>query len=176
MKKILLLLLMAVPSAAFAVDSISVEDGNGNATDMVRAGVQWDWQKRWFDNGDWHLGGFWDASIGEWRGHAAIGGNQKVTDFGLTPVFRYQRNSSVFGILPYVEGAIGFHLISPTYINSDRKFGSAFEFGDHVGAGFRFGSREQYDLTYRFQHLSNGGIKKPNQGINFNQIRFAYHF
>jgi len=167
---------MAVPGAAFAVDSVSVEDGNGNATDMMRAGVQWDWQKKWLDNGDWHLGGFWDASIGEWRGHAAIGGNQKVTDFGLTPVFRYQRNSRVFGILPYVEGAIGFHLISPTFINSDRKFGSAFEFGDHVGAGFRFGSREQYDLTYRFQHLSNGGIKKPNQGINFNQIRLAYHF
>ncbi|MDP1996021.1 MAG: acyloxyacyl hydrolase, partial [Gallionella sp.] len=46
----------------------------------------------------------------------------------------------------------------------------------HVGVGARFGDRRQFDLGYRFQHLSNGGIKKPNQGINFNQIRFAYHF
>ncbi|TAN71966.1 MAG: acyloxyacyl hydrolase, partial [Gallionella sp.] len=29
---------------------------------------------------------------------------------------------------------------------------------------------------YRFQHLSNGSIKQPNQGINFNQIRFTCHF
>ena len=34
----------------------------------------------------------------------------------------------------------------------------------------------KYDLGYRFQHLSNADIKKPNDGINFNQIRFSYHF
>jgi hypothetical protein len=175
MKKILVLILLVFPSAAFAVDGVSIEAGNGNATDMMRVGAQWDWHKKWFDNGSWHLGGYWDASIGRWRGYAAIGNNQKITDFGITPVFRYERDS-IFGISPYVEGAVGFHLITTTFINADRKFGSSFEFGDHVGAGIRFGSTRQFDLGYRFQHLSNGGIKKPNQGINFNQIRFEYHF
>ena len=176
MKKIVLMLALALPAQAYAVDGFSIEAGNGMGTDMMRAGIQWDWHKQWFDHGGWHLGGFWDASVGQWRGHAQIGGNQNITDFGLTPVFRYQRNSSLFGIVPYVEGAVGFHLISPTYINADRKFSTSYQFGDHVGAGFRFGDKAQYDLTYRFQHLSNGSIKEPNQGINFNQIRFAYHF
>ena len=175
MKKRFLLLALLCPAPSFAVDSVSVEAGNGMGTDMMRAGVQWDWKKRWFDSGGWHLGGYWDASIGEWRGHAQIGDNQKITDLGLTPVFRYER-SRIWGISPYVEGAVGFHLISRTYINADRKFSTAYQFGDHVGAGFRFGQRLQYDLTYRYQHLSNGSIKEPNQGINFNQIRFAYHF
>ena len=175
MKKNLLVLLFLFPGMAFAVDGVSIEAGNGNATDMMRAGLQWDWQARWFDTGYWHLGGYWDASVGSWHGKAAIGGNQNIIDFGITPVFRYQRDS-IAGITPYVEAAVGIHLISRTYINADRKFGSSFQFGDHVGAGFLFGGKGEYDLEYRFQHLSNAGIKKPNQGINFNQVRFAYHF
>ncbi|HQT27237.1 MAG TPA: acyloxyacyl hydrolase [Burkholderiales bacterium] len=174
MKKIVLLSLL-FPTAAFAIDGVSVEAGNGMGTDMMRVGAQWDWHKKWFDNGTWHLGGYWDASVGEWRGHAQIGGNQKITDFGLTPVFRYERDR-IGGFAPYVEAAVGFHLISRTYINADRKFSTAYQFGDHVGAGVRFGKNGRYDLEYRFQHLSNGGIKEPNQGINFNQIRFEYHF
>jgi hypothetical protein len=31
-------------------------------------------------------------------------------------------------------------------------------------------------LSYRYQHLSNAGIKQPNQGINFHLLRFQYHF
>jgi hypothetical protein len=28
----------------------------------------------------------------------------------------------------------------------------------------------------RLQHLSNGGIERPNPGINFVQLRLAYRF
>jgi len=41
---------------------------------------------------------------------------------------------------------------------------------------WRLGEHQQFDLGYRFQHLSNGGIKKPNQGINLNEVHFIYHF
>ncbi len=175
MKKLLTLFSLLFPMSAFAVDGISVEAGNGNSADMMLAALQWDWQSRWFEAGAWHLGGYWEASVGSWRGKSAIGDNQRITDFGITPVFRYERDSAS-GISPYVEAAVGFYLISPTHIYANRKFGSSFQFGDHVGAGVRFGDKGEYDLGYRFQHLSNGGIRKPNQGINFNEIRFEYHF
>ena len=42
--------------------------------------------------------------------------------------------------------------------------------------GYRFGAKGAFDLSYRYQHLSNGGIKHPNNGVNFNQIRLQYHF
>jgi len=52
--------------------------------------------------------------------------------------------------------------------------GSAFQFGEHLGFGYRFGVTGAYDLGYRFQHISNGNIKDPNDGINFHQIRLQY--
>ena len=160
---------------ALAVDGVSVEYGNGDAANMARAGMSWNWDKQWFAEGDWLVTGFWEVSLASWRGHSAAGNNQTVTDVGITPVFRLQQKNPG-GFAPYAEAAIGFHLITPTFIYATRVFGSAFQFGDHIGVGARFGDRRQFDLGYRFQHLSNGGIKKPNQGISFNQIRFAYHF
>ena len=159
----------------FAVDGISFEAGNGNATDTARVGAIFNFDRKWFTEGDWQVSGFWEAMAGRWHGHSSYGTNQTVTDLGLTPVFRFQqKNPGAFA--PYLEGAIGFHLISPDFINAQRRFGSSFQFGDHVGAGVTLGEYHQFDLGYRFQHLSNGSIKKPNQGINLNEIHFIYHF
>jgi lipid A 3-O-deacylase len=154
----LALLLFANPSKA--VDSASAEYGTGNGAQMWRAGAQWNWQSRWLQSGNWHMGGYWDAQLGRWGGS----GKNTITDIGLTPVFRYQETNPS-SISPYVEGAIGFHLISPVRLEPARGFSTAFQFGE----------RGRYDLSLRFQHLSNAGIKKPNNGINFTQLRFQYH-
>jgi hypothetical protein len=53
---------------------------------------------------------------------------------------------------------------------------TAFQFGNHVGLGYRFGATNAFDLSYRFQHLSNASIKSPNAGINFHQVRAQYNF
>ncbi len=175
MKKIgLLISTLLFSGGVSAMDVVSVEYGNGDATDMARVGAAWNWDKQWFTGGDWLVAGFWEASLGRWRGHSAVGNNQTVADVGITPVFRFQQKNPS-GFAPYVEGAIGYHMISPAFVYANRKFGSAFQFGDHVGFGVRFGAHQKFDLGYRFQHLSNCGIKKPNQGINFNQVRFSYY-
>jgi hypothetical protein len=175
MKKLFFWFFVLFSGSALAVDGISVEAGNGDHTDTARVGAIFNFERQWFTDGDWQVGGFWEATAGIWQGRSGAGNNQKITDIGITPVFRLQQKNPS-GISPYLEGAIGFHLISPTYIYANRQFGSAFQFGDHLGAGVRFGDHQQYDLSYRYQHLSNGGIKKPNQGINLNQIHFVYHF
>ncbi len=169
------LILCLCASSAQAVDGVMVQLGNGDYTDTARIGAVWDWQQSWFNEGDWHVTGFWEAAVGRWSGKSSIGGNQNITDIGITPVFRFQQKNPS-GFAPYLEGAIGFHLISPTAIYANRQFGSAFQFGDHIGFGMRFGERQQFDLGYRYQHLSNGGIKKPNQGINLNEVNFIYRF
>jgi hypothetical protein len=76
---------------------------------------------------------------------------------------------------PFIEAAVGFHLLSHTSIG-DRRMSTAFQFGNHIGVGYRFGAKAHYELGYRFQHLSNASIKRPNPGINFHQIRLQYHF
>ena len=170
-----LLCALCLSGNVWAVDGVSIELGNGDQTDTGRVGIIWDWDEQWFTDGDWLVTGFWEASVGTWRGKSPVGNNQTITDFGITPVFRFQQKNPS-GFSPYAEAAIGFHLISPDFIYANRKFGSAFQFGDHVGFGVRMGEHRQFDLGYRFQHLSNGSIKKPNQGINLNQVHFAYHF
>jgi len=175
MRKIALLVSLLLSANVFAVDGVSIEYGNGDATDMARVGAIWNWDKQWLTDGNWLVTGFWNASLGSWSGHSIQGDNQTITDIGITPVFRLQQKNPV-GFAPYAEAAIGFHLITPTHINADRKFGSTFQFGDHIGFGVRFGDHQQFDFGYRFQHISNGGIKKPNQGINFNQVHFDYRF
>jgi len=167
------LLLAGLAGPLHAVDGMSFELGSGDGTDMGRVGLQWDWGKRWFQGKQWHLGGYWDLSLGHWRRqNVAAGQNQEITEIGLTPVFRLQQND-LRGV--YAEAGIGFHLMSNSSIG-DRRMSTLFQFGDHLGLGIRFGGKGEYDLSYRFQHLSNGSIKRPNPGINFNQIRFQYHF
>jgi lipid A 3-O-deacylase len=158
---------------AHAIDGFGVEIGNGDSVDMARVSVQWDWKRRLLQFSDWHLGGYWDLAVGYWhRGSVGPGQHSDLFDLGFTPVFRVQPNGLVG---PYVEAAIGFHLLSHTSIG-DKRMSTAFQFGDHIGVGYRFGAKSHYDLSYRFQHLSNGGIKHPNPGINFHQIRLQYHF
>lgn len=158
----------AFPSLeANAVDGVSVEAGNGSGVDMARVGAQWKWQKRWLEGAEYHVGGYWDAQVGYWNGASDI------ADISLTPTFRLQRNQ---GYGAYLEGAIGFHYISSKNVTSTKQPGSNFEFGDHVGVGYRFGDKGRYDMQLRFQHLSNAGIKHPNPAINFTQVRFQYWF
>lgn len=160
-----ILFLLAGPAAA--VDSMSGELGYHDDVRMWRAGLQWKWGRRWFRGAGWELGGYWDLSAGGWRN-----GEETIYDVGLTPVFRLEGTAP--GSL-YLEAAIGFHLISDLQIDSERSFSTRFQFGDHVGIGRRFGPRERYDVSLRLQHLSNGGIRKPNPGIDFLQLRLQYH-
>lgn len=172
------LLLALATTSANAVDSISIEGGyspndNGDVG-MGRIGVQWDWGVRWLETGSWFLGGYWDLSAGYWHSNDA-GGDHDIGDLGITPVFRFQ-SAAASGFSPYVEAAVGAHYLTDKTITQRRLFSTNFQFGDHVGAGFRFGDKAQYDLGYRLQHLSNASIDTPNPGINFHQIRFSYHF
>ena len=171
-------LLLLIP-AARAVDSMSIELGTSNSSntsvDMTRIGVQWNWSKRWAITQNWHIGGYWDLGFGYWANDSARKTNNGLTDLSFTPVFRLQQ-TSMSAISPYLEAAIGFHLLSDSSVTEQRRFSTTFQFGDHLGLGFRFGHRHAMDLGYRYQHLSNAGIKHPNHGINFHQVRFQYHF
>jgi len=170
---------LACSPAAFAVDGMSFEYGKSNSSNsdvkLYRAGVQWDWKKKWLDTGNWHVGGYWDLSLGYWDNNSAAKTNSSIADIGLTPVFRFQQ-SKYAGFSPYVEAGIGLHLLSATSVSPERRFGSSFQFGEHLGFGMRFGDKGRYDIGYRYQHLSNAGIKDPNQGINFHQLRLQYLF
>ena len=137
---------------AFALEGVSLEAGGGtDGAKLLRIGAEWNSHYRW-------LG--WEASLGGWTG-----GHGHVYDLGFTPVARWGRS-------PYLEAGIGGHILSDLDVGTGSEFSTRFQFGDHIGAGLRFG---RYDLGLRFQHLSNGGLRNPNPGINFVMVRLLYH-
>ena len=174
------LILACWASSAAAVDGVSIEVGNsfssGSAeTDMARIGVQWKWDKQWEISEHWFIGGYWDLALGYWHTSDRLD-DHEVIDLGITPVFRLQRATSVSGVIPYAEFAIGAHLLSDKDITDSDRFSTNFQFGDHIGLGLLFGENGRYDLSYRIQHLSNAGIDHPNPGINFHQVRAQFNF
>lgn len=173
------LVLSMVLAAAWAQDAgagegISLEAGNGSfvASRMYRVAWITSWPWKW--GKDVILTGYWDASIGWWeRRDSLIGPPKGTADVGLTPVFRLQSAYSLSGVLPFLEGAVGLHLLSrPSAFG--RRISTAFEFGDHVGIGLRV--QERFEFSYRLQHYSNAGIARPNGGMNFHILRAVYLF
>jgi hypothetical protein len=161
---------LAAPAAA--LDGVSVEAGRDGSYEMARFGVQWQWKQRWLATGGRHFGGYWDLSAGSWRADALAGQNDSLDDIGLTPTLRWQADD-LQGL--YLEAGIGAHYLSRTSLGG-RRFSTRFQFGDHIGMGYRFGPQGAWDLSYRFQHLSNADIKRPNDGMNSNQLRLQYWF
>ena len=169
--------LLASSPAAPWIDSVSFslgKDNDSNDTDVYYVGFQNKWERSWFEGGAWYLSGYWDAEIGYME--TDIGFDNELVDFSLTPVLRFQRDASLSsGVTPYAEAGFGPHLVSDTRLGK-RDLTTAFQVGSILGFGVGFGERGQYELSYRFQHISNLNIKKPNDGIDMHLLRLGYNF
>lgn len=155
-------------------DSMSVEAGGGEHVQVLRLAAQKDWNKEWLATSSYHLSGYWDANIAYWRGNRwdNIPDNRKnLAVIGITPVFRWEADDKL-GF--YADAGIGASLFSSVYRNTHRQLSTAYEFADHVGAGYVFD--KNWEIGARLQHYSNGGIKHPNGGVNLFVVKAAYHF
>jgi hypothetical protein len=165
---------LGLQANSHAADSASVEFASGNKTQMLRIGTQWMWNQQWWQSNDTHIGGYWDLNLAQWRGQNYKGSadaHQNLVSVGITPVFRFQHDSKI-GF--YTEVGIGLHLLSDTYDNNGRILSGNVQFGDHIGLGYVF--KNNLDISFKFQHFSNGGIKQPNGGINFAVLKIGHTF
>ena len=173
------LLLLPLPGMAAEnrwIDSLTAsigEDKNSNQTDVYRVGLQNRWNRTWFNDDAWYLGGYWDVSVGYMESGYD---DSDLYEVGLTPVLRLQRDAQLSsGIAPFSEVGIGGHLLSDDEIGK-RELGTGFQVASHIGLGLGFGERGRYELAYRFQHLGNAGLKSPNNGLDLHLLSFGYHF
>lgn len=176
MKKFLVVGLMSwclISATANAADGIALIAGTGGDAHMGAIAVQWDWEKKWFTDGDWSLGGYWELDGSYWKGDGSD--SNKIFGIGITPVFRLER-TPIYDFTPYFEGGIGIHHFNEREVSDQKRLGTNLNFGDHLGVGIRFGDNLEYDLGYRFQHYSNAGLSDDNAGINFHQIRLRYSY
>lgn len=172
-----ILLLFMFSGNAMAMNGLSIIAGAGEeSTARYGISLKRDWEKKWFAEKDWYLSGYWEGGVGNWKGDEGSTGNDSITTVSLTPVFRLQpQRPGENGILPYIDFAVGIYILSDTTIG-DRNLSTSFQFGSQIGVGFRFGKKQEFEIGYLFEHLSNASIKKPNPGINFLLLRLGYRF
>jgi len=120
------------------------------------------------------LRGHWDMYLSRWSFHrAGPHGNSLV--LGLTPTLRLRPRG---GHSPWFwEAGIGATLANHRFRPAGHEaFSTRFNFASHLGLGVNLGARREHELLLRLQHVSNSGIKEPNPGLNFLQLRYARHF
>ena len=174
----LITLSVATPGVACADQfGVQVAGGIANSHDAhenkVDLGGVWDPQWSWWAIAGWNFTAVFEGHVAYWHSSTADA-HDNIFEFGVTPVLRFIKSSG--SIRPYVEAGVGVRLLSHPSISSHYTMSSAFQFADMVGVGASFGSRQQYDAGFRFQHLSNASIKEPNPGINFEQLYVQYNF
>lgn len=176
----ILLLSQALPAGAAErpwISSIAFAFGESDDSDeseVLRIDFHKKWRHSWFDGGAWYLGGYWDTTLARMK--ADSGHTDAVYAFGLTPVFRYQRDAALSsGVTPFAEAGFGAHLLSATHVGSN-SLSTAFQFGTLFGLGVGFGERGQYELTYQYTNLTNADLKKPNDGLDAHLLKLGYNF
>lgn len=92
-------------------------------------------------------------------------GRTRRFDLSATPVWR---GDTRWG---YVEAGLGAYLLSHTINNETNRLPSSFQFGSHVGVGFRLGRASSLGIAV--QHLSNAGLKQPNGGIDLILLQYT---
>jgi hypothetical protein len=171
----------ALVSALFGVSGIAAADrfgiqiAGGSAAHIRKLDLSfvWDPDLTWWQIGDWHFSLVGEGHVSWW--HSDDGGeHDNIGETGITPVIRFIKGSGT--VRPFVEAGAGVRLLTSTAISESHRLSTAFQFADMVGVGAQFGSRQQYLAGFRFQHVSNGGIKEPNPGINFSQLYLQYNF
>ncbi|MCG2634978.1 MAG: acyloxyacyl hydrolase [Gammaproteobacteria bacterium] len=166
-------LIVVLPAAA-SPGGVGLNAGGGeDSIDLYRLDLlSPQWQQSWFDEGKWHWRGHWELGLAHWDGDTSQGKRESLSDWSVTPVIRLQPKSGGRW-MPYFEAGLGVHLLSHTSVDR-RSFGTAFQFGTLIGAGFRCGRDSRFEAGYRYQHISNASIKSPNDGMDFHMIRLAY--
>jgi lipid A 3-O-deacylase len=164
------------PSGAARADEFGVQLALGVADPhlkRVELGFVWDPNLTWWQIGDWHFSLVGEAHAAWW--HTDEGNvHENIGEFGITPVIRFIKESGA--IRPFIEVGGGVRVLTSPTISTGFTVSTAFQFADMAGVGVQFGSHQQYLAGYRFEHVSNGGIKDPNPGINFSQLYLQYNF
>ncbi|MCL6271213.1 acyloxyacyl hydrolase [Sansalvadorimonas sp. 2012CJ34-2] len=164
------------------------QDFHSNAhLNSYRIALTRDWNSRWFNEGDWHVGGYFDLSVNHWKSRLSDGpgtsvkGKDSISALAFSPVFRITRNSPWFGTFtPFAEAGIGLSMLSGSRLkaknNDSVDLGIKLQFEDRIGLGFSFGDRQQYSVVLRAFHYSNANFHKENDGFNLQELAFGWKF
>lgn len=150
--------------AALAVDYIR---GEGDV-EGIKVAYQYYQQVLTDYSPDLHF--YVETSVNFWEYGAE---RQHDTNFiiALSPVLRKTFSPGPSGRF-FGEFGIGLSLLDDTTF-AGKDVSTHYQFEDRLGLGYEFGKAHRYRLALRYFHYSNGGVKKPNPGLDFISLSFA---
>jgi hypothetical protein len=169
-----LLLLLGSESAHgadFSVDA-HLEQGleKGNHVRLLGLGVTIPGWQDLLQGEAWRLDLDWKGRLAFWNARDPSG--DRIWDLSVIPTLRLQPMTAGPFTTPFFEAGMGAHLVSGTVIDN-RELSSNFQFGETLAAGFSLGEKQAWCIALRAEHVSNGDIKLPNQGITFAGIEVS---
>jgi hypothetical protein len=165
-----------VLAADFKPDGASLEAGFGkNGTRMAGVGLLWDWDfERMRRKAE--LTAHTEVLVNRWRYDAvAGGGSDQLTQVVLLPSLRMRlaRGASPW----FIEFGIGASYMDRNYETPRKRFSTRWNFYDVLGLGHTYGGPDgRHEVGVRLIHTSNAGLKDPNPGENFLQLRYVHRF
>ncbi|RZI58815.1 MAG: acyloxyacyl hydrolase [Rubrivivax sp.] len=160
----------ASDSSSWRPSRFFLQVGAYDKVQSIDAGLAWltGFERHW---GDKTLNIVTTSQIGRWYlDREARYDHKAYWHIGLTPALRLTwPGESRF----HIEAGIGLNVVTPVFHTTEKRFSTAFNFGDHLAVGgLLFGPRAG-EWSLRFQHFSNGNIARPNPGQNFVQMRWS---
>mgnify|MGYP000866650958 CR=1 FL=1 len=161
--------------AAWALDGVSVTGGvNVNASpakaDFFQVAVRDKIDVRWLESDVGALRPYWEVSLSHWNVE-----HRKNWVAAAGVAARYEFTAGDAGA-PYLEYALGGALLSNLDVAENRRVGSSFQFAHRFEIGYRFGHAQENEVGVGYWHYSNGGIRKPNPGMDFVSMRYTRRF
>lgn len=159
-------LILGANAPASAWDVTLAAGVTRESTEVVRLGLQRDFERSWWQSASGRLTGYWDGGYTYWFGEQSASSHS----LSVAPVFVYEFAGAT--LRPYIEAGIGAALFSSTEHES-HDLSTAFQFEDRLGFGLRFAGQE---VGLRAIHYSNAGIKNPNEGAETYTLHYRTTF
>lgn len=153
---------------------VFVQGGSGeNDVQAASVGLLWPWRwRKAFAGGE--VTAQTELIASRWLASDLGGGHQTFTQLALVPLFRWR---GAGGQSPwFLEAGIGLSVTDERFITPHKTFGSNFNFSDNLALGRIYGDRGQHELSLRWQHTSNAGLRQPNPGLDLVLVRYTARF
>ena len=170
-RSVLLAVALCVGPCAFAApfpmpDGVAVTGADGNQVKMFGFATFWNSLCACAPLKDLGFDTRLLAQLSYWRGYDESTEHRSLWEASLTPTLRWIAPATG-PVAVFAEAGVGVSALSATRINNERRFGSTLQFNEEGGLGVAFGEHRRFELAAYVRHVSNGGIKQPNNGITF---------
>lgn len=150
--------------------TLTADLGSDDTIHFQRLSLGADWREPIFQSGSFKLAGRLEVNAGFWRSSLKAPLHKSGTILGINPVFQSTYSNGAYK--PYFELGGGPNWLSNATIENEFK-STQFQFGSILGFGLQI---LQYEIGYRYLHISNAGIEVPNPGTDFHNLHLAITF